>query len=421
MGGLLRFATAGSVDDGKSTLIGRLLYDSKSVFADQLEAVEKTSADRGDDYTNLALLTDGLRAEREQGITIDVAYRYFATPNRTFIVADTPGHVQYTRTMVTGASTADVALVLVDARKGVIEQTRRHASLSALLRVPHVVLAVNKMDLVDFDQAVFDGIVKDFRDFAAKLDLPHVVAIPMAALQGDNIVNKSASMPWYDGPALLDFLETVEVDTDHIGTLGARFPVQYVIRPMSVELPDYRGYAGTLATGRLKQGDEVVVLPSGRRTTVSAVETADGPLVEAVARQAITVRLADEVDVSRGDMIAAADDAPRAVQELEATICWMADAPLVAGRRLLMKHTTRTVKAIVSALLDTLDVTTLASGDAAQLGLNDIGRVTIRTSSPVFVDDYNVDRTTGAFVLIDEATGATVGAGMVGSSLGGSS
>jgi len=419
MSGLLRFATAGSVDDGKSTLIGRLLYDSKSVFADQLEAVEKTSADRGDDYTNLALLTDGLRAEREQGITIDVAYRYFATPKRTFIVADTPGHVQYTRNMVTGASTADVALVLVDARKGVIEQTRRHASLSALLRVPHVVLAVNKMDLVDFDQAVFDGIVKDFRDFAQKLDLPHVVAIPMAALQGDNIVNKSDSTPWYDGPALLDFLETVEVDTDHIGTLGARFPVQYVIRPMSKELPDYRGYAGTLASGTLKAGDEVVVLPSGRRTTVSAVETADGPLVEAVARQALTVRLSDEVDVSRGDLIAAAADAPRAVQEFEATVCWMADAPLVPGRRLLLKHTTRTVKAIVSTLLDTLDVTSLEAGPATEFGLNDIGRVTIRTSSPVFVDDYNVDRITGAFVLIDEATGATVGAGMVGSSLGG--
>jgi bifunctional enzyme CysN/CysC len=419
MSGLLRFATAGSVDDGKSTLIGRLLYDSKSVFADQLEAVEKTSSDRGDDYTNLALLTDGLRAEREQGITIDVAYRYFATPARTFIVADTPGHVQYTRNMVTGASTADVALVLIDARKGVIEQTRRHASLSALLRVPHVVIAVNKMDLVDYDEAVFDGIVKEFRDFAAKLDLPHTVAIPMAALQGDNVVNKSDKMPWYDGPALLEFLETVPVDIDHIGTLGARFPVQYVIRPMSVELPDYRGYAGTLATGMLKAGDEVVVLPSGRRTTVAAVETADGPLDVAVARQAITVRLTDEVDVSRGDMIAAADDAPTATQEFQATVCWMADAPLVPGRRLLLKHTTRTVKAIVSALLDTLDVTNLESGEPVSFGLNDIGRVTIRTSSPVFVDDYNVDRTTGAFVLVDEATGATVGAGMVGSTLGG--
>ena len=421
MSGLLRFATAGSVDDGKSTLIGRLLYDSKSVFADQLEAVEKTSADRGDDYTNLALLTDGLRAEREQGITIDVAYRYFATPARTFIVADTPGHVQYTRNMVTGASTADVALVLVDARKGVIEQTRRHASLSALLRVPHVVLAVNKMDLVDFDEAVFDAIVKDFREFAAKLDLPHVVAIPMAALQGDNVVNKSERTPWYDGPALLDFLETVPVDTDHIGTLGARFPVQYVIRPMSVELPDYRGYAGTLSTGRLKAGDEVVVLPSGRRTTVAAVETADGPLDEAVARQAITVRLADEVDVSRGDMIVAADDAPTVTSEFEATVCWMHDTPLVPGRKLGLKHTTRSVKAIVTALIDTLDVTNLETGDAPSLALNDIGRVTIRTSSPVFVDDYNVDRTTGAFVLIDDATGATVGAGMVGSILGGRS
>jgi bifunctional enzyme CysN/CysC len=418
--GLLRFATAGSVDDGKSTLIGRLLYDSKSVFTDQLEAVEKTSSDRGDDYTNLALLTDGLRAEREQGITIDVAYRYFATPARTFIVADTPGHVQYTRNMVTGASTADVALVLVDARKGVIEQTRRHASLSALLRVPHLVLAVNKMDLVDWDEAVYDKIVADFREFAGRLNLPHVVAIPMAALAGDNVVNKSDNMPWYDGPPLLDFLESVSVDIDHLGVRGARFPVQFVIRPMSVELPDYRGYAGTLATGTLRAGDEVVVLPSGRRTTVAAVETADGPLEVAVARQAITVRLSDEVDVSRGDFIAAADDAPLVTSEFEATVCWMHDTPLVPGRKLSLKHTTRSVKAVVTTLVDTLDVTTLASANAPSLGLNDIGRVIIRTSSPVFVDDYIVDRTTGAFVLIDDATGATVAAGMVGTIMGAS-
>ena len=418
MSGLLRFATAGSVDDGKSTLIGRLLYDSKSVFTDQLEAVEKTSSDRGDDYTNLALLTDGLRAEREQGITIDVAYRYFATPARTFIVADTPGHVQYTRNMVTGASTADLALVLVDARKGVIEQTRRHASLSALLRVPHLVLAVNKMDLVEFDQAVYDRIVEDFRAFAAGLDLPDLTAIPMAALQGDNVVHRSSRMPWYDGPALLEHLEQVEVDRDHLGRRGARFPVQYVIRPMSVELPDYRGYAGTLATGTLSAGDEVVVLPSGRRTTVASVETADGPLTTAVARQAITVRLADEVDVSRGDLVAAADDVPTVTSELEATVCWMAEAPLVAGRRLLLKHTTRTVKAVVVELHDTLDVATLTSGATGGLALNDIGRVTLRLASPVFVDDYADDRTTGAFVLVDDVTGATLAAGMVGTVLG---
>ena len=418
MSGLLRFATAGSVDDGKSTLIGRLLYDSKSVFTDQLEAVEKTSVDRGDDYINLALLTDGLRAEREQGITIDVAYRYFATPARSFIVADTPGHVQYTRNMVTGASTADLALVLVDARKGVIEQTRRHASLSALLRVPHLVLAVNKMDLVDFDQGTYARIVEDFRTFAAGLDLPDLTAIPMAALQGDNVVHRSSRMPWYDGPALLEHLEQVEVDRDHLGRRGARFPVQYVIRPMSVELPDYRGYAGTLATGTLTAGDEVVVLPSGRRTTVSSVETADGPLATAVARQAVTVRLADEVDVSRGDLIAAADDVPTVTSQLEATVCWMADAPLVVGRTLLLKHTTRTVKAMVTELHGTLDVATLTSGATAGLALNDIGRITLRLASPVFVDDYADDRTTGAFVLVDPVTGATVAAGMVGTVLG---
>ena len=418
MSGLLRFATAGSVDDGKSTLIGRLLYDSKSVFTDQLEAVEKTSADRGDDYTNLALLTDGLRAEREQGITIDVAYRYFATPARTFIVADTPGHVQYTRNMVTGASTADLALVLVDARKGVIEQTRRHASLSALLRVPHLVLAVNKMDLVDFDEAVYDRIVADFRSFAAGLDLPDLTAIPMAALQGDNVVHRSDRMPWYAGPALLEHLEQVEVERDHLGRRGARFPVQYVIRPMSARLPDYRGYAGTLATGSLAAGDDVVVLPSGRRTTVSSVETADGPLDRAVARQAVTVRLTDEVDVSRGDLIAAADDVPTVTSQFEATVCWMADAPLAAGRKLLLKHTTRTVKAVVTELLDTLDVATLTSGATSQLALNGIGRVSIRTAAPVFVDDYADDRTTGAFVLVDDVSGATVAAGMVGTVLG---
>ena len=418
MAGLLRFATAGSVDDGKSTLIGRLLFDSKSVFQDQLESVERTSADRGDDYTNLALLTDGLRAEREQGITIDVAYRYFSTPVRSFIVADTPGHVQYTRNMVTGASTADLALVLVDARKGVVEQTRRHAALSALLRVPHLVLAVNKMDLVGFAEDVFDRIVEDFRAFAAGLDLPDVAAIPISALRGDNVVHRSADMPWYDGPALLEHLEQVEVDRDHLGRRGARFPVQYVIRPMSVEQPDYRGYAGTLATGTLRVGDEVVTLPSGRRTTVAGIDTADGPLAEAVARQAVTVRLTDELDVSRGDLLAAADDPPTVTSQFEATLCWMAAQPLAAHRRLLLKHTTRTVKAVVTALHDVLDVSALTRADADQLGLNDIGRVTVRTASPISVDDYRDDRSTGAFVLVDEVTGETLAAGMVGSSLG---
>ena len=412
---LLRVATAGSVDDGKSTLIGRLLYDSKSVFSDQLESVERTSADRGDDYTNLALLTDGLRAEREQGITIDVAYRYFSTPVRSFIVADTPGHVQYTRNMVTGASTADLALVLVDARKGVIEQTRRHAALSALLRVPHLVLAVNKMDLVDFDRSVFDRIVADFTAFAAELDLPDVTAIPISALSGDNVVHRSAHAPWYEGPPLLEHLEQVHVERDHGEERPARLPVQFVIRPTSTARPDYRGYAGTVASGRLRVGDEVVVLPSGRRTTVAGIDTADGELEQAVARQAVTVRLADELDVSRGDLIAAADDAPQVLSQLTATVCWMADAPLRPGARLLVKHTTRTAKAAVTALHDRLDVTTLVREPVEELRLNDIGRITLRTATPLAVDPYADDRTTGAFVLVDDVTGATVGAGMVGS------
>ena len=416
---LLRFATAGSVDDGKSTLIGRLLYDSKSVFQDQLESVERTSADRGDDYTNLALLTDGLRAEREQGITIDVAYRYFSTPVRSFIVADTPGHVQYTRNMVTGASTADLALVLVDARKGVIEQTRRHAALSALLRVPHLVLAVNKMDLVAYDQGVYADIVRDFTALTDDLRtrfgaLPDVTAIPMAALQGDNVVHRSEAMGWYDGPSLLEHLEGVHVERDHGETRPARFPVQYVIRPMSTERPDYRGYAGTIASGTLRVGDEVVVLPSGRTTTVAGIDTFDGPLDAAVARQAVTVRLAEELDVSRGDMIAAASAAPATSSQLEATVCWMADAPLRPGARVLVKHTTRTVKAIVSAVTDRVDVTSLTAEPVTELGLNDIGRVGLRVASPLAVEPYAVDRTTGAFLVVDEATGTTLGAGMVG-------
>ena len=416
---LLRFATAGSVDDGKSTLIGRLLYDSKSVYQDQLESVERTSADRGDDYTNLALLTDGLRAEREQGITIDVAYRYFSTPVRSFIVADTPGHVQYTRNMVTGASTADLALVLVDARKGVIEQTRRHAALSALLRVPHLVLAVNKMDLVSYHQGVYTDIVREFTALTDDLRtrfgaLPDVTAIPIAALQGDNVVHRSEAMGWYDGPSLLEHLEGVHVERDHGETRPARFPVQYVIRPMSTERPDYRGYAGTVASGTLRVGDEVVVLPSGRSTTVAGIDTFDGPLEAAVARQAVTVRLAEELDVSRGDMIAAASAAPETSSQLAATVCWMADAPLRPGARVLVKHTTRTVKAIVSTVTDRVDVTSLTAEPVTQLGLNDIGRVGLRVASPLAVEPYAVDRTTGAFLVVDEATGTTLGAGMVG-------
>ena len=416
---LLRFATAGSVDDGKSTLIGRLLYDSKSVFADQLEAVERTSADRGNAHTDLALLTDGLRAEREQGITIDVAYRYFSTARRSFIVADTPGHVQYTRNMVTGASTADLALVLVDARKGVVEQTRRHASLSALLRVPHLVLVVNKMDLIDFDQAGYDAVVSDFKAFCdgAHLDIPDVQAVPVAALHGDNVVDRSDKTPWYDGPALLELLETVHVDRTGAALRGARFPVQYVLRPQSLAHPDYRGYAGTLATGTLRVGDAVTALPSGRSTTVAGIDTFDGPLEVAVAGQAVTVRLAAEMDVSRGDMLVAADDLPELTASFDATICWMSETPLGTGQRVLVKHTTRTVKAIVAQVHDRLDVTTQLHEPATSLALNDIGRITLRTAQPLAVDQYATDRRTGAFITIDEATGTTTGAGMVGSPL----
>ncbi len=414
---LLRFATAGSVDDGKSTLIGRLLYDSKSVFADQLEAVERTSADRGNAHTDLALLTDGLRAEREQGITIDVAYRYFSTARRSFIVADTPGHVQYTRNMVTGASTADLALVLVDARKGVVEQTRRHASLSALLRVPHLVLVVNKMDLIDFDQAGYDAVVSDFKAFCdgAHLDIPDVQAVPVAALHGDNVVDRSDKTPWYDGPALLELLETVHVDRTGAALRGARFPVQYVLRPQSLAHPDYRGYAGTLATGTLRVGDAVTALPSGRSSTVAGIDTFDGPLEVAVAGQAVSVRLAAEIDVSRGDMLVAADDLPELTASFDATICWMSETPLGTGQRVLVKHTTRTVKAIVAQVHDRLDVTTQLHEPATSLALNDIGRITLRTAQPLAVDQYATDRRTGAFITIDEATGTTTGAGMVGS------
>ena len=413
MADLLRFATAGSVDDGKSTLIGRLLYDSKSVFQDQLAAVERTSADRGDDYTNLALLTDGLRAEREQGITIDVAYRYFSTPVRSFIVADTPGHVQYTRNMVTGASTADLALVLVDARKGIIEQTRRHASLSALLRVPHLVLAVNKMDLVDFDRRVYDDIVADFQFFASALRLPDVTAIPMAALHGDNVVHRSNRFDWYYGPSLLEHLEQVHVSRDEAEQRPARFPVQYVIRPMSTERPDYRGYAGTMSSGSLRVGDEVVLLPSGRRTTVAAIDTFDASLPQADTGQAVTIRLSEELDVSRGDMIVAAEGLPSVTSSFDATVCWMSDTPLRPGQRVLVKHTTRTVKAQVQSLHDRLDVTQLMPEQADTLRLNDIGRVTVRTAQPLALDPYAQDRSTGAFIVLDEATGTTVGAGMV--------
>ncbi|WP_025617074.1 sulfate adenylyltransferase subunit 1 [Salinispora cortesiana] len=411
---LLRFATAGSVDDGKSTLIGRLLYDTRSLFADQLAAVEAVSAARGDEYTNLALLTDGLRAEREQGITIDVAYRYFATPRRKFIIADTPGHIQYTRNMVTGASTADLALILVDARKGLVEQSRRHAFLCSLLRVPHLVLCVNKMDLVDWSHEVYEKIADEFTAFAAKLDVPDLTVVPVSALHGDNIVSRSEKMPWYEGPSLLHHLERVHIASDR-NLVDVRFPVQYVIRPQSTTVTDYRGYAGQVASGVLKPDDEVMVLPSGFTSRIAAVETADGPVPEAFPPMSVTVRLTDEIDISRGDMICRPNNAPAVAQDIEAMVCWMDETrPLQLGGRYVIKHTTRSARAIVRGLHYRLDINSLHRDESAgELKLNEIGRVRFRTMVPLLVDEYRRNRTTGGFVVIDETTNRTVGAGMI--------
>lgn len=410
---LLRFATAGSVDDGKSTLIGRLLLDSKSIFEDQLEAVEATSEAKGYDYTDLALLTDGLRSEREQGITIDVAYRYFATPNRKFIIADTPGHVQYTRNMVTGASTADLGLVLVDARQGLTEQSRRHAVILSLLRVPHLVLAVNKMDLVNFDQAIYDKIYAEFTQFATKLNVPDLEVIPISALQGDNVVTRSENMPWYSGPTLMHHLEHVHVASDR-DLIDARFPVQYVVRPKSDEFHDYRGYAGQVAGGVLKPGDEVVVLPSGMTSKIAKIDLFDKEITEAFPPMSVTVHLEDDVDVSRGDMIARVKNAPTPSQDIDAMVCWMTNAPLQPRQKLAIKHTTRTGRALVKDIQYRLDVNTLhRDQETKELGVNEIGRVTLRTTVPLLADPYSKNRTTGSFILIDEATGVTVGAGMI--------
>ena len=413
MSEMLRFATAGSVDDGKSTLIGRLLYDSKSIFEDQLESVERTSRDRGETTTNLALLTDGLRAEREQGITIDVAYRYFATPRRKFIIADTPGHIQYTRNMVTGASTADVALILVDARNGVVEQSRRHAFLATLLGVPHLVVCVNKMDLVGWEEARFEAIKDEFRQFAARLNIGDLTFIPMSALNGDNVVSRSENMPWYGGSSLLYFLEQVHVASDR-NLIDVRFPVQYVIRPMDDEWHDYRGYAGQVASGVIRKGDEVVVLPSGFTTVIESIDTMDGELDEAFAPQSITVRLRDDIDISRGDMLCRPDNRPTVTQDIEAMICWMHEKPMTVGGLYRIKHTSREARMKVADLRYSIDVNTLHRDTGAHtLGLNEIGRVALRTTSPLFVDPYSRNRHTGGFIVIDEATHTTVGAGMV--------
>ncbi len=410
---LLRFATAGSVDDGKSTLIGRLLLDSKAIFEDQLEAVESTSQSKGYDYTDLALLTDGLRSEREQGITIDVAYRYFATPQRKFIIADTPGHVQYTRNMVTGASTADLGLVLVDARQGLTEQSRRHAVILSLLRVPHLVLAVNKMDLVDYDEKVFDEIHAEFTSFATKLNIPDLEIIPISALKGDNVVTRSDEMSWYSGPTLMHHLEHVHVASDR-DLVDTRFPVQYVVRPKSDEYHDYRGYAGRVAGGVLKPGDEVIVLPSGMTSKIAGIDLFDQEISEAFPPMSVTVRLDDDVDVSRGDMIARVKNAPKPSQDIDAMICWMTNEPLRPRQKLAIKHTTRNGRALIKDIQYRLDVNSLhRDQETKELGLNEIGRVQLRTTVPLLCDPYSKNRTTGSFILIDEATGVTVGAGMI--------
>ncbi|MET8653222.1 sulfate adenylyltransferase subunit 1 [Nocardia aurea] len=430
MSDLLRLATAGSVDDGKSTLVGRLLYDTKSVLADQIDAVTRASVDKGLATPDLSLLVDGLRAEREQGITIDVAYRYFATPARSFVLADTPGHVQYTRNTVSGASTAQLVILLVDARKGVIEQTRRHAAVLALLGVPKLVLAVNKIDLVGQDEptdeartaaqaAVFTAISAEFNTLTTALGwtAEDVLEIPVSALHGDNVASRSTNTPYYDGPSLIEHLESVPVDADNTGahSIGLRFPVQYVIRPRTAEYPDYRGYAGQIAAGSVSPGDEVVVLPSGIRTTVARIDTPDGELAVAQPGRSVTLILTDEVDISRGDVIASVADAPEPIDTFDATVCWLGDKPLRAGARLLLKHGTRTTQAIVGTLVERFDEQRLAAEPSPEsLALNDIGLISIRVAEPIAADDYRVNRHTGSFLLIDPAGGNTLGAGLVG-------
>lgn len=416
---LLRLATAGSVDDGKSTLVGRLLYDTKSVLADQIDAVTRASVDKGLDQPDLSLLVDGLRAEREQGITIDVAYRYFATPTRSFVLADTPGHVQYTRNTVSGASTAGLVILLVDARKGVISQTRRHAAVMALLGVPRLVLAVNKIDLVDDPEKVFGEIRTQFTDMTTSLgwSADRVVSIPVSALHGDNVAVRSDNTPFYDGPTLIEHLESVPVEDDR-KPVGFRFPVQYVIRPRTPEYPDYRGYAGQVAAGRVTVGDEVVVLPSGTRTTVERIDTADGSLQSAHTGRSVTVLLADDVDVSRGDVIAAIADAPEPISQFSATVCWLGDKALRPGARLLLKHGARTTQAIVGELEVLFDEQELVLRDQPEsLELNQIGRISVQTAQPISADDYNTNRETGSFLLIDPQGGNTLGAGLVGDAL----
>lgn len=410
---LLRFTTAGSVDDGKSTLIGRLLYDSKSIFEDQYEAIRASSEKRGEEYVNLALLTDGLRAEREQGITIDVAYRYFATPKRKFIIADTPGHIQYTRNMVTGASTANAAIILIDARKGVIEQTMRHTYIASLLRIPHVIVCVNKMDLVDFKKEVFEQIKKDYEAFAAKLDTADIHFLPISALKGDNVVDPSKNMKWYKGPTLMYLLENIKISNDQNHS-DARFPVQYVIRPMNSEYHDYRGYAGRIAGGVFKKGDAITVLPGGLTSKIKSIDTLNKSLEEAFAPMSVTLTLEDEIDISRGDMIVKTDNQPEATQDIDIMVCWLAEKKLQPNGKYALKHTSKEVRCVIKEIKYKVNINTLEKiEDDKTIGLNDIACLTLRTTSPLIVDKYEKNRNTGSLILIDESTNVTVGAGMI--------
>jgi sulfate adenylyltransferase subunit 1 len=410
---LLRFTTAGSVDDGKSTLIGRLLYDSKSIFEDQLEAVKHSSTRKGFDYLDLSLLTDGLKAEREQGITIDVAYRYFATPRRKFIIADTPGHIQYTRNMVTGASTANLALILVDARKGLVEQTQRHSFIASLLKIPHIIVCVNKMDLVDYSEGVFREIVDAYESFAAKLDVKDIQYVPISALHGDNVVTRSENMPWYQGSTLLYLLETIHIAGDH-NHIDCRFPVQLVIRPHTHMHQDYRGYAGRVAGGVFKPGDEVMVLPSGLTTRITSIHTGETSVEEAFAPMSVTMTLANDLDISRGDMLVRPHNQPQQSQDADAMLCWMSRAPLQAGAKLLLRHTTLECTAAVRDILYTVDINSLHREEGVQaLQMNDIARVRLRTAKPLLYDPYRKNRQTGSIILVDPGTYETVAAGML--------
>lgn len=410
---LLRFSTAGSVDDGKSTLIGRLLYDSKSIFEDQYEAIEASSKKKGDENVNLALLTDGLRSEREQGITIDVAYRYFATPKRKFIIADTPGHIQYTRNMVTGASTSNLSIILIDARKGIIEQTYRHTFIASLLGIPHVVFCINKMDLVDYDEGTFDRIKKETEAFVSKLNVKDIHFIPISALHGDNVVNSSKNMPWYKGGNLLYLLENIHIGSDH-NHIDCRFPVQYVIRPQSDEFHDYRGYAGRIAGGIFKPGDKVVALPSGFSSSIKSIDTEDGTVDEAFAPMSVVITLEDEIDISRGDMIVRENNQPEIAQDLDLMICWMNERPLQVRGKYLLKHTSNDARCIVKEVKYKVDINTLHRlEEEKSIEMNDIGRISIRTTKPLFFDNYKSNRNTGSLILVDESTNETVGAGMI--------